>query len=177
MTREQGPDHAAEYIADMTRKPGTGITVRTPRPAKESLYSFDREMAGIPTAIGARASYLADMDQEEDTALARLMDSLLDKLSPRQKQAVELVAIAGLTFGAAAKEMGVSKATLYAHYRDGIRRLRTQLTSTPWAAALISPWLDGDIDTEKETDANGIVVPFPPLVLDPDRQVDEDDAP
>jgi DNA-directed RNA polymerase specialized sigma24 family protein len=166
MMRDEGPDHAADYLSDETRKPGTGITVRTPRPARESLYSFDREVAGIPTSISTRAAYLGDMDRDDDTALARLMDSLLERLSPRQRQAVELVAIAGLTFGAAATEMGTSKATLYAHYRDGIRKLRESLTATPWAAALIGPWLSQDDDGDDDPSGPGIVVPFPRLSLD-----------
>jgi DNA-binding CsgD family transcriptional regulator len=166
MSRDEGPDHAAEFIGHLTRKPGSGVTVRTPRPARESLYSFDRENAGIPTAIAARASYIEAMDRDDDSALARLMDSLLDALSPRQREAVELVAIAGLTFGAAAKAMGTSKATLYAHYRDAIRKLRDALTTTPWAAALVGPWLTDDDEGDDDPSGPGIVVPFPRLVAD-----------
>jgi DNA-binding CsgD family transcriptional regulator len=166
MGKYEGPDHAAEYIGHLTRKPGTGVTARTPKPAREVLYSFEKENAGIATDINLRASYVGDMDRDDDTALARLMDSMLERLSPRQKQAVELVAVAGLTFGAAAKEMGTSKATLYAHYRDGIRKLRTLLTETPWAAALIGPWLTEPVDSIVEQDATGIVVPLPSLNLD-----------
>jgi DNA-binding CsgD family transcriptional regulator len=173
MRNQEGPDHAAEWLAEQTRKPGTGITVRTPRPARESLYSFELENAGIPTSISAELSYLDETERDDDTALARLVDSLLDSLSPRQREAVELVAISGLTFGAAAKSMGTSKATLYAHYRDGIRKLRESLTSTPWAAALIEPWLsqhkiDPDEAAEREADE---VVPFPPLA---DGATDDD---
>jgi hypothetical protein len=66
--------------------------------------------------------------------------------------------------------MGTSKATLYSHYRDGIRKLRESLTSTPWAAAIIEPWLSQHkIDPSDDDDAGTLpVVPFPPLVSDPE---------
>ena len=166
--RFEGPDHAADWLADETRTPRSGITARTPRPAREALYSFDREVAGLPTDVTAAGAYYDEPDRDDDSALARLMDGLLEKLSPRQRQAVDLVAVAGLTFGEAAKEMDVSKATLYAHYRDGIRRLRDLITDTPWAAAIVGAWVLPDDDE----DDDAVVVPFPRLV-DP---ADEDAA-
>jgi hypothetical protein len=183
MSRWEEKDHAAEWLAEHTRKPGSGVTARTPRPARESLYSFDLENAGIPTSIDTGVWDDHDKDDEADTALARLMDGLLNRLSPRQKQAVELVAVAGLTFGAAAKEMGTSKATLYAHYRDGIARLRAALESEPWAAAIVGPWLTGgagigaDDDGPEDDPAGAGIVRRLPSLADRDDDAPGDDLP
>ncbi len=153
MSRWEEKDHAAEWLAEHTRKPGSGITARTPRPARESLYSFDLEGAGIPTSIDTAVWDDHDRDTDAETSLARLMDALLERLSPRQREALELVAVAGLTFGAAARQMGVSKATLYAHYRDAIARMRTAIESQPWAAAIVGPWLEVGAAIEDDGDA------------------------
>jgi hypothetical protein len=176
MSRWEEKDHAAEWLAEHTRKPGSGVTARTPRPARESLYSFDLENAGIGTSLPIATWDEHDTDDEAETALARLMDSLLNRLSPRQRQAVELVAVAGLTFGVAAREMGTSKATLYAHYRDGIARLRSALESEPWSAAIVAAWLvdggeDGagigtDDDPDDDPAAGGVVRHLPTLGTD-----------
>lgn len=169
MSRFEPPDHAAEWLADETRTPRSGITARTPRPAREALYSFDLEAEGVPTSISAQLTYFDEVDDDGDTALARLMDGLLVKLSPRQREAVELVAVAGLTFGEAAKEMGVTKVTLYAHYRDAIRRLRELIAATPWAEAILGAWVvldDGDLADDLAGDT---VVALPKLsAADPD---------
>lgn len=140
---DEGKDHAAEWLSAETRKPKSGITARTARPAKESLYSFELENAGIPTSLPLSTWDDHDRDVEAETSLARLMDRLLADLSPQQQRAIELVTVAGMTYGAAAKEMGVAKATVYAHHRDGLERLRKTLAANPWATAIIAPWLAG----------------------------------
>lgn len=141
---DEGKDHAAEWLSEETRKPKSGITARTARPAKESLYSFELENAGIPTSLHLATYDDHDRDTDAETSLARLMDRLLGDLSPQQRHAIELVVVAGFTFGAAAKEMGVAKATVYGHYRDGLERLRKMLAQNPWAEAIVTPWLTGD---------------------------------
>jgi DNA-directed RNA polymerase specialized sigma24 family protein len=141
---DEGKDHAAEWLSQETRKPGSGVTARTPRPSRESLYSFELENAGIPTSLPMGVWDSHDVDTEAETSLARLMDRLLGDLSPQQQQAIELVAVAGMSFGAAAKEMGVAKATVYSHYRDGLERLRKTIAQHPWAGAIIAPWLADD---------------------------------
>lgn len=149
--RYEPADHAAEWLGEETRRPRSGVTARTPRPARESLYSFELESSGIRTSLPVAHYDNVDPD-DPDTALARLVDHLLEQLSPRQREALELVAIAGLTFGAAAKTMGVSKATLYAHYRDGVARMRTAIETMPWAAAIVGPWLTDDVGTDEDGD-------------------------
>lgn len=140
MSRWEGRDHAADWLASETRKPGSGVTARTPRPARESLYSFDLERSGVSTSLPVGV----DDDRQDDAAsvLAKVMDLLLSRLSPRQREALELVAVAGLTFGAAAQSMGVSKATLYAHYRDAVGRMKKLIVEQPWAEAIIMSWLE-----------------------------------
>lgn len=170
MSRWEEKDHAAEWLGDETRRPRSGITARTPRPARESLYSFDLESAGFPTSLPVSTWDEHDRDDDGTSALARLMDALLERLSPRQREALNLCAIGGLSYGEAAKEMGVSKATLYAHYRDAIARMRALLESLPWAAAIVGPWLtaidNGDDAPDDDPAGGGAVVPLrrlPPL--------------
>lgn len=139
---DEGKDHAAEWLSQETRKPKSGITARTSRPAKETLYSFELENAGIRTGIPLSTWDDHDVDTEAETSLARLMDRLLADLSPQQKRAIELVVVAGMSYGSAASEMGVAKATVHSHCQDGLARLRKSLAQNPWAAAIVSPWLE-----------------------------------
>jgi RNA polymerase sigma factor (sigma-70 family) len=135
------PDHAAEWLGEDTRRRRSGMTARAPRPARESLYCFTLERSGIATGIPV--GYTDTPEPQSDTALARLMDTALERLSPRQRAAIELVVIAGMSYDAAAIELGVAKGTVFAHVRDGLRRMR-RLLREPWAAALVEPWLHHD---------------------------------
>jgi DNA-directed RNA polymerase specialized sigma24 family protein len=164
--QDEGKDHAAAWLSEDTRRPGSGMTARTPRPARESLYSFDLENAGIPTSLPMGVWDSHDVETEAETSLARLMDRLLADLSPQQQQAIELVAVAGMSFGSAAKEMKVAKATAYSHYRDGLARLRKTIAQNPWAGAIVGPWLVDDQESDTPSRPNRM----PDLLNPPESQ-------
>jgi RNA polymerase sigma-70 factor (ECF subfamily) len=61
--------------------------------------------------------------------LARLMRQALDSISPRQRDALELVYFQGLTFSEAARKAGVSLDSMKHHYYRGIELLREFISS------------------------------------------------
>jgi RNA polymerase sigma-70 factor (ECF subfamily) len=80
----------------------------------------------------ARAEQLADFDTVLEDVLAadetRHLSSCLERLTPLQREAIDLAYFGGLTYNEVAEQLGAASGTVKSRIREGIIRLRTELT-------------------------------------------------
>lgn len=72
-----------------------------------------------------------------EQTLALILDRLVERLPSPDREAVELVAMSGLSYRDAGNVLGCDKKTAWRYVRRGLESLRATLTSTPWIADLL----------------------------------------
>ena len=111
--REKTPleKEADKILRDDTQRRGSGMGVRSPRPAREVLIADFNVLA---EQAASWDEYPSDAEfGVEENARSRMLKALCDRLlTDRQAAALDLVVMRGWSYGDAAAEMNLAKGTV-----------------------------------------------------------------
>jgi len=97
---------------------------------KVALNAARRAATTEPTFVSLKyepAYRVSECGDDRREALLEAMRREIDKLAPKEKQAVELHGLQGLSFREAARLIGVRPATVAYRYNAGLRRLNSAM--------------------------------------------------
>ena len=130
---------ADRLLADDTKKRGSGLTVRSPRPRNEHLTDEFVGVCGASTVDEYPSDEGVDCEMSVRDVAANQM---LRVLTVKQRDCVELVVMRGWSLAQAADELGISSATVHSHVQSGIKRLKAHYEKSPVLQALFPEGAD-----------------------------------
>lgn len=144
---------ADELLAADTKRRGSGMTVRTPRPIGEVLLDEFEMLSGKE---GRWDSYPSDDGPVMDMNLrSRFLEHALAKLTDRQREAIEHVVFGRLSFHQAGELMGLSSGSVHSYVAGALKKLRATFQNDHLASILFPElYEETDVDalTDGETD-------------------------
>jgi DNA-directed RNA polymerase specialized sigma24 family protein len=133
---------ADRLLAEDTRKRGSGVNVRSPRPAREVLSD---DLAPLGSQAATFDEYPSDAEYAlEENARARMLKVLCERLlTDRQAECLDLVVLRGWSYHAAADELSLSPGTVHSYVKAALDKLRSSMEDSP-TAALLFPEIHDD---------------------------------
>ena len=99
-----------------------------------------------------------DSDEDMETVIIKVLDSLLDELPEDQRLAVRAVYLTGMTLRAAARSLGVDHKTVKLRAAKGVEAMRQRLTDTAWIADMLAGAIPvSEVPTRKLSSADGMM--------------------
>jgi DNA-directed RNA polymerase specialized sigma24 family protein len=110
----------------------------------ERHWLFDptriQDIGPLRDAFVHHDTYFGD-GPEEDSTLSIALDWILAELPDILSQAVRLVYLQGMSYRAAAKEIGVDHKTVISRCKRGTKMMETKLLETAWVAEMLRGYL------------------------------------
>lgn len=126
---------ADELLREDTRKRGSGMHSRSPRPAKEILTG---DFAPLTTQAAQFDEYPSDAEfrVDENIRTRYIHSTLASKLTKRQQESIELVVLRGWSYHQAAEELGLSPGSVHSYVEAALSKLRKHFSENEIALLL-----------------------------------------
>lgn len=126
---------ADELLREETRKRGSGVHSRAPRPAKEILTG---DFAPLTTSAASYDEYPsnAEFKVDENIRTRYIHSTLASKLTERQQQSIELVVMRGWSYHQAAAELELSPGSVHSYVDAALSKLRKHFSENEIALLL-----------------------------------------
>ena len=145
---------ADKLLEEDTRRRGSGLSSRAPRPAREVLVD---EWDPLTTRAASYDEYPSDDTSFElDVNVhSRYLEGLLaSALTARQQQCVTLVVLNGMSYRKAGDVLDLAPGTVHDHVSVAIDKLRASMSESRLAALLFPDLLESD-DLPDDSDEGG----------------------